>query len=193
MKITPALRPKLRPNGFTLVELMVTAVASLAVIGVTLSSLITFQNMNQKLEDRLIQDAELQRSLHFIATDIREGKSIQSGAPRLSGYRALFRIVRPDNSTIGYYTTSRKRHPWSGPQIIFRRDSIEGKTYALIDQISAQPPQQCTGTGTRVNSLVGFSVLIDNQTKATVCIRGHLKDSADGIEASIQTVTRAEP
>jgi type II secretory pathway component PulJ len=193
MKTTPALRPKLPPNGFTLVELMVTAVASLVVIGVTLSSLITIQNMNQKLDDRLIQEAELQRSLHFIATDIREGKSIQAGAPSLRGYRALFRIVRPDGSTIGYYTTSRRKHPWSGPKIIFRKDSREAKAFALVDQISERSPEHCTGTGTRVTSPAGFSVLIDHQSKATVCIRGHLKDSPEGIEKSIQAVTRAGP
>jgi type II secretory pathway pseudopilin PulG len=186
----------LRPNGFTLVELMVAATASLIVIGVTISSVVTLQQMNQRLEDRLTQEAELQRSLHFIAADIQEGKSIQVGAPELSDYDALFKIVRPDNSTIGYYTAPKKRkrkHPWAGPQIIFRKDSLEDRPFALIDQISSQPPQRCTGVGTPVNSTVGFSLLIDNKTKATVCIRGHLLDSSEGIEESIQAVTRAGP
>jgi type II secretory pathway component PulJ len=191
--------PVLRHSGFTLVELMVAATASLVVIGVTISSVVTLQQMNQRLEDRLTQEAEIQRSLHFIAADIQEGKSIQAGAPELDDYRALFQIVRPDGSTIGYYTTSRGNHPWSGPKIIYRRDSNEDNSYALIDQISTQPPQQCTVKNkdkdkeTLVSSQVGFSLVIKNQTKATVCIRGHLLDSPKGIESSIQAVTRAGP
>jgi type II secretory pathway component PulJ len=187
--------PVLRHSGFTLVELMVAATASLVVIGVTISSVVTLQQMNQRLEDRLTQEAELQRSLHFIAADIQEGKSIQVGAPELPNYDALFKVVRPDNSTIGYYTAPRKKHPWSGPQIIFRKDSLEDKPFALIDQISAQPPQNCTAKDkeTLVSSKVGFDLVINNQTKATVCIRGHLLDSPEGIESSIQAVTRAGP
>jgi type II secretory pathway pseudopilin PulG len=191
MKITPVSRH----SGFTLVELMVAAVASLVVIGVTISSLMTLQQMNQRLEDRLTQEAELQRSLHFIAADIQEGKSIQAGAPELSSYRELFQIVRPDGSTIGYYTTPRGDRPWSGPQIIYRKDSHEDISYALIDQISTQPPKQCIvkdeDKETLVASKIGFSLVIHSETKATVCLRGHLLNSPNGIEASIQAVTRA--
>jgi prepilin-type N-terminal cleavage/methylation domain-containing protein len=208
MKITPVSRH----SGFTLVELMVAAAASLIVIGVTISSLVTLQQMNQRLEDRLTQEAEIQRSLNFIAADIQEGKSIQKGAPTVSGYSALFHVVRPDGTTIGYYITARGKRPWSGPKIIYRRDSqgrreessdlgedpsSSGKerSYALIDQIADQSPQHCTGKSTdvQVNSSSGFSMRIDNQTKATVCLRGHLLDSPDGIEASIQAVTRTGP
>jgi prepilin-type N-terminal cleavage/methylation domain-containing protein len=197
-------------NGFTLVELMVAAAASVILIGITLSSLISFQQMSQGMDDRLKQEAEIQRALHFIAADIQEGKSIQAGAPERSGYSEVFQIVRPDGSTIGYYTIPRGSRVWSGPQIVYRVDDsdkkLEGddpsepKAYALIDQISAQSPQKCTGTGTQVPSSVepssvGFSLFIDKNSKATVCIRGYLKDNPDGIEGSIQAATRvrAEP
>lgn len=189
MKTTPASRPR----GFTLVELLVAGAASLAIISVTLGSVLTFQQMSQRLDDRLTQEVELQRSLHFIAADIQEGKRIKQGAPNLSGYRGLFQVVRPDGSTIGYYITARGDRPWSGPQIVYRRDSREGQAYALVDQISAQPVQNCLGSGTLVTSPVGFSVVIDKQTKATVCIRGHLLESAEGIEASIKAATRVAP
>ncbi len=201
----------LRHSGFTLVELMVAATASLVVISVTISSIITLQQMNQRLEDRLTQEAELQRSLHFIATDIQEGKSIQEGAPKISGYSDLFHVVRPNGTTIGYYITAKGKRPWSGPRIIYRRDSQgrredpsdlgedpsepgKERSYALIDQISDQSPKDCTGKDTDIQkSSFGFTVRIHNKTKATVCMRGHLQDSADGIESSIQAVTRAGP
>jgi type II secretory pathway pseudopilin PulG len=199
--------PVSRNSGFTLVELMVAATASLVVIGITISGIVTLQQMNQRLEDRLTQEAELQRSLHFIAADIQQGRLIKEGAPELPGYRALFQIIRPDlkSSTIGYYTTSRGKRPWSGPQIIYRKDSLEDRPYALIDQISAQPPQpkspreDCVARGKdkdkkkQIDSTVGIRLVIYNQTKATVCIRGHLLDSPEGIESSIQSVTRTGP
>jgi prepilin-type N-terminal cleavage/methylation domain-containing protein len=195
----------LRNNGFTLVELLVAASASLILIGIIISSLVSFQQMSQGLDDKLKQEAEIQRALQFIAADIQEGKIVKDGAPERTGYNPLFQVVRPDGSTIGYYTDSPSGHPWSGPQIVFRRDSGEKdskgedisdpKNYALIDQISDRPPQKCTGTGTEYTNPAGFSIFIDSQSKATVCIRGYLKDNPDGIEGSIQAATRvrAEP
>jgi type II secretory pathway pseudopilin PulG len=192
MKITHALRH----SGFTLVELMVAATASLIVIGVTISSIVTLQQMNQALEDRLAQEADIQRSLHFMASDVQEGKSIEAGATERTNYLALFRIIRPDKSTVEYYTAAKgDRHPWAGPQIIFRRDSLEKRMFALVDQISVQPPQNCfVKDKTKeilVSNGVGFSVVITSKSKATICMRGHLLNSPEGMEESIQAVTRA--
>ena len=106
-------------SGFTLVELMVAAAASVILIGVILSSLITFQQMSQGLDDKLKQEAELQRALRFMAIDIQEGKLIQSEVPVRSGYNGLFQIERPDSSTVSYYIASRSNRSWSGPKIIY--------------------------------------------------------------------------
>jgi prepilin-type N-terminal cleavage/methylation domain-containing protein len=199
----------LNSNGFTLVELMVAAAASVIVIGVTMSSVISFQQMSQNLDDKLKQEAELQRALHFIATDIQEGKLIRANPPTISGYRRLFEIERPDGSTIGYYLASPVDRPWSGPKIIYRRDTqgrredatdagedaeISGtaRSYALIDQISDKSPQNCSGTGTPIVR-PGLSIFIDNQRKATICIRGDLSASPEGLEQSIQATTRVGP
>jgi type II secretory pathway pseudopilin PulG len=186
-------------NGFTLVELMVAAAASFVVIGIIMSSVVTFQQMSQRMDDKLKQEAEIERALNFIAADIQEGNLIQPGAPQRDGYNALFQIKRPDNETIGYYTTPRGSLFWSGPQIIYRKDSRDVDFYALIDQISVEPPVGCKITDPKkdvlVSSRVGFGLIIHNESKATVCIRGHLKDNPDSIEGSIQAATRvrAEP
>jgi prepilin-type N-terminal cleavage/methylation domain-containing protein len=185
-------------NGFTLVELMVAAAASLILIGIIISSLVSFQQMSQGLDDKLKQEAEVQRALQFIAADIQEGNFIREGTPTSSGQPILFEVVRPDksSSTIRYFIRApRTDDDWSGPRIIYRRDSLEKKSYALIDQIADKSPQKCTGAGTAFRSSVGFSLFIDNNSKATVCIRGYLKDNPDGIEGSIQAATRvrAEP
>jgi type II secretory pathway pseudopilin PulG len=188
-------------KGFTLVELMVAAATSLIVIGTIMSSVITFQQMSQGLDDKLKREAEIQRALHFIAADIQEGQLVQSGADEYLDYNPVFQIKRPDNSLIVYYTKERKTektYPWTGPQAIFRRDlndeDPDPDAIALIDQISAQSPSGCgskvSDEDTLVNSGVGLSLIIHGKSKATICIRGDLKKSSEDLEGSIQASTR---
>jgi prepilin-type N-terminal cleavage/methylation domain-containing protein len=177
-------------SGFTLVELMVAAAASLILTSIAFSSLLTFQQMSQKQDEKAAQKAELQRSLRFIASDIQEGKSVERGAPTLSGYRSLFKINRADGSTIGYYSASRGSHPWSGPKIIFRRDSKQGTSYALIDQIAKRPSPDCPGSPGSAFSTVGMSLAIE-ESKATVCLVGSLPASNEVLVESIQATPRA--
>jgi prepilin-type N-terminal cleavage/methylation domain-containing protein len=185
-------------SGFTLVELMVAAAASLILTSIAFSSLLTFQQMSQKQDEKAAQRAELQRALNFIAADIQEGKLVEGGAPELDNYQELFQVVRPDNSRIGYYTVRKGDRPWSGPQIVYRRDfkneDPEKKAYALIDQISNKPPSKCSGSpDTLFTTGVGATIAINAQkTKATVCLIGHLPSSDTEMEASIQATTRSK-
>jgi prepilin-type N-terminal cleavage/methylation domain-containing protein len=174
-------------SGFTLVELMVAAAASLILTSIAFASLLTFQQMSQKQDEKAAQKAELQRALRFIASDIQEGKSVERGAPALSSdYQSLFKINRSDGSTIGYYSASRGSHPWSGPKIIYRRDSKEDDSYALIDQIAKNPSIDCPGAF----SNVGVSLAIE-ASKATVCLVGSLPASNEVLVESIQATPRA--
>jgi type II secretory pathway pseudopilin PulG len=203
-----ALRPSLDfitlmrnpTSGFTLTELLVAAAASIILCGVTLGGLIMLQQMSQQMEERLVQEAELQRALRFIASDIREGKSIKAGAPELDPYDELFQIIRPNGSIIGYYSAKKQgKIDWAGPQIIYRRDFREARAFALIDQIAnvgeigANPSELCSGTGTLVSGKAGFVVWIDGQSTAKICLLGHLSKSKTGIKASIVASTRVAP
>jgi type II secretory pathway component PulJ len=197
--ITLMRKPK---AGFTLTELMVAAAASIILCGVTLGGLVMLQQMSQQMDERLEQEAELQRALRFIASDIREGKSIKAGAPEIKGYNALFQITLPDASKtiIGYYSKKRgKGDDWAGPQIVYRRDFREEVTYALVDQIApveeigTSPSDFCAGTGTLVSGKAGFAVRIDGQSTAKICLLGHLSKSKTGIKASIVASTRVAP
>jgi prepilin-type N-terminal cleavage/methylation domain-containing protein len=175
-------------SGFTLVELMVAAAASLILTSIAFASLLTFQQMSQKQDEKATQKAELQRALRFIANDIQEGKSVERTAPALSDYQSLFKINRPDGSTIGYYSASKGDRPWSGPKIIYRRDSKEDTSYALIDQISNIPSSDCPGT---TFSNLGVSLAIEG-SKATICLVGHLSTSDEVLVESIQATPRAK-
>jgi prepilin-type N-terminal cleavage/methylation domain-containing protein len=185
--------------GFTLTELLVAAAASLILCGIAVGGLVTFQQMSQQMDERLVQEAELQRALHLIATDIQEGRRIQAGAPPQSGYTALFQSIRSDGSMISYYTADRGSKVWAGPQILYRWDSTKAKPFPLIDQlenvdrITTQPSDVCTGEGTLVSGPAGVVVWIDGQSTAKVCLLGHLAKSKEGIKASVIASTRAAP
>jgi prepilin-type N-terminal cleavage/methylation domain-containing protein len=86
--------------GFTLTELLVATAVSLILCGVAFTGLVTFQQMSQQTDERLVQEAELQRALHLMATDIQEGKRIEAGAAPVSGYSPIFKSIRSDGSTI---------------------------------------------------------------------------------------------
>jgi type II secretory pathway pseudopilin PulG len=186
--------------GFTLTELLVAAAASFILSGVALGGLVTFQQMSQQTDERLVQQAELQRALHLMSTDIQEGQRIQSGAPPLSGYTALFQSIRSDGSTISYYSAVRGTRVWSGPHILYRWDYPQDKRpYALIDQlaivdgVTVKPSDVCTGSGTLVSGPAGVVVWIEDQSKAKICLMGHLAKSKEGIKASVVATTRVAP
>jgi prepilin-type N-terminal cleavage/methylation domain-containing protein len=188
--------------GFTLTELLVAAAASLILSGVALMGLVTFQQMSQQTDERLVQQAELQRALHFMSTDIQEGQRIQAGAPPLSGYTALFQSIRSDGSTISYYSADRGTRVWAGPQILYRWDSREGRSYALIDQlaivdgITVKPSDVCAapaGFSPLVGGPAGVVVWVDGQSTAKICLMGHLAKSKEGIKASVVASTRVAP
>ncbi len=183
-------------SGFTLVELMVAAAASLILTSIAFSSLLTFQQMSQKQDEKAAQKAELQRALRFIASDIQEGKSVERGAPNLSNYQELFQVKRPDGTIIGYYSKPRGTgDDWSGPRIIFRkefpRDALPKDARALIDQIASQSSSDCPGSPGSAFSNVGVSLAIEG-SKATVCLVGHLSASDGVLVESIQATPRAK-
>jgi type II secretory pathway pseudopilin PulG len=177
-------------NGFTLIELMVAATASIILSGLAIAGVVTLQQMSQRLETKLIQEEELQRALRFMAADIRAGQAVKPNPPPLGSRQGLFQIVRPNNQPIGYYTDVKGDSPWSGPRVIFRRDFADRRSFALIDQIAEVAPVNCQGPGTLISNDSGFSLRIEEETQVTLCLRGDIPGSETGIEASAQTVTR---
>jgi prepilin-type N-terminal cleavage/methylation domain-containing protein len=187
--------------GFTLTELLVATAVSFILCSAALMGLVTFQQTSQQTDERLVQAAELQRALHLMATDIQEGKRIESGAPPVSGYSPIFKSIRSDGSTISYYSADRGSRVWAGPKILYRWDSREGRSYALVDQlaimdgVTVRPSDVCTAPdGFDPTPLsggqAGVVVWVEGQNKAKVCLLGHLAKSKVGIKASIIASTR---
>jgi type II secretory pathway pseudopilin PulG len=171
-------------TGFTLIEVMVAALASVIVSGIAIGGIVTLQQMNQRLEAKLSQEEEMQRALRYIASDIRTGQAIRTNPGE------LFRIIQPGGGIVIYYTTPKGSSPWSGPRVVYRRDSVGARGDALIDQIAAVPPANCAGPGTLVSNGTGFSVRINQEKQVTLCLRGDVPDAPTDLEASLQAVTR---
>jgi prepilin-type N-terminal cleavage/methylation domain-containing protein len=192
---------RLAKAGFTLTELLVAAAVSLILCGAAVTGLVMFQQMSQQMDERLVREAELQRALHLMATDIQEGQRIEAGAGTpLSGYSALFKSVRSDGSTISYYSTDRGTRVWGGPQILYRWDSRERRSYALIDRladgVTVKSSDVCTapdGFNPLVSGPAGVVVWVDGQSTAKICLLGYLAKSNKGIQASTMASTRVAP
>jgi prepilin-type N-terminal cleavage/methylation domain-containing protein len=202
---------RLAKAGFTLTELLVAAAVSLILCGVAVTGLVTFQQMSQQMDERLVREAELQRALHLMATDIQEGQRIEAGAGTpVSGYSALFKSVRSDGSTISYYSTDRGTRVWGGPQILYRWDSREKRSYALIDRlaivdgVTVKPSDVCTPPDDFNTPPDDFKLLVggpagvvvwgnDRRNTAKICLLGNLAKSNKGIKASAMASTRVAP
>ncbi len=184
-------------KGFTLVELMITAAASLIIGGVALTGLVQMQQASRRLDARLRQEAELGRALQVIAADIQEGTVIDANAASLAGYRSLFRIKRPGRPDIGYYLISATNRVWHGPYILYRRDFSEDMTYALIDRITDVAPSQCPSLGGASLQEEGVQVNLSSATEATravICLAAvGPTPTSEPVEQNIQAATRARP
>jgi prepilin-type N-terminal cleavage/methylation domain-containing protein len=194
---------RLAKAGFTLTELLVATTVSLILCGTAFTGLVTFQQMSQQMDERLVREAELKRALHLMTTDIQEGQRIEAGAGTpLSGYSALFKSVRSDGSTISYYSTARGNRVWGGPQILYRWDSRDRRSYALIDRlaivdgVTVKSSDVCVapdGFNPLVGGPAGVVVWVDGQSTAKICLLGHLAKSNKVIKASAMASTRVAP
>lgn len=195
-------------SGFTLVELLIAAAMALAITGIAIGSLITFQGMSNFADLRMAQKAQLKRAVNYIASDIQEGQKVElTGTPNEPGFQAIFHIKESDGSMLAYYSKATAGgDDWQAPQAIYRRQlPAPGKTepkdpepYALIDAIADETPKSCPSFGEdSIASTpdVGIKIFIPKPpkkaSKILVCLRGVVRNS-DALEDSVFVTQRAE-
>jgi type II secretory pathway pseudopilin PulG len=151
----------LKTSGFTLIELLIAAAMGVIITGVAIGGLINAQEASRKSDQKLEQQAELQRALNYIATDIQEGQQVSIDQTRSDvqdpPYKLVFYILRanPNNVSvpgrIGYYIKAKDSSvEWRGPLILYRKrwpsieevpssPGVDNNQKALIDAIALEP------------------------------------------------------
>ena len=174
-------------GGYTLTELLTAAVISGIVVTMAGATLVNVLQANQREQAELEQRSELTRALEFMVDDVKEAQSISTTVTPRSGLVGVFELTRPDGITVSYYTAPlRRRQSWQGPRIVYRRQSDQGQSYALVDAISNASPI-CAGPGTESSGLNrGMKVVVQAEAQIRICLLGQL----DG-EATLQLDTQA--
>jgi type II secretory pathway pseudopilin PulG len=134
-QITPGVEqpsPRVLPNkGFTLVELLVAASITFLIISASLVGLIEVLRLNQQSESETLRRQDLNRSLDFMADEIRRAtwvypdaqKGVQDAAPDFSLPNSavpVLAITIPGLSKPIVYYQIQASSPWLGPNLIRR-------------------------------------------------------------------------
>lgn len=117
--------------GFTLIELLVAVSITSIVVSLTGSGLVTIMQNNSKAEVETLRRTELNRSLDFIADEVRQAKSIATNASApatlalapgfdSTGKTPVLILTIPNVSQRVIYYTASPASFWSGPKVIHR-------------------------------------------------------------------------
>lgn len=178
---------QLSQKGFTLPELLVAATISLGVVSLGGFGLISILSSSQVANAQNERRIELNRSLEFIAAEVREADTIEqdaSAAPLPSdftlpagGENVLMLYPESSSSTpIIYYVSSPTGNTWQGPKVVYRwgpQFNADGTyqniatpaswtTEPLIDAIEeTDTVPTCPGTDWTANGTVGFGACVN--------------------------------
>jgi type II secretory pathway pseudopilin PulG len=201
---------RIRNNfGFTLTELLISSAIAILLVGIALGSLIVFQDMSNRNDRKMVQQANLKRALAYIASDVREGKDIKlTETPDEPGFQPIFNFQKPDRSVIAYYSKPTSGgNDWHAPRTIYRRqlpppgltEPKDDEPLALLDAIAEGDPLNCPAFGEEAiasNPNVGLKVFVpkppNSASKVLICLRVIQPHSSDGLETSAFITPRAQ-
>jgi type II secretory pathway pseudopilin PulG len=168
-KRTPGLK------GFTLVELMLAAVATVAIIGAAGYGLINIVSSKNTADASSTQRKNLDQSLNYITDEVRSASAISTtgstfgiiGFPTLStGSQVVLVLTVPNLPNPIVYYVSAAQSPWLGPNNIVRwgpdvntDGSYNTSSYnarTLVDLINTNP------SGASTNCTAGWSAVPGN-------------------------------
>lgn len=194
--------------GFTLVELLVSSAMAILLVIMAIGTLVYLQEMSNRLDRKMVQEANLKRALAYISSDVIEGKEIKiTETPDEPGFQSIFNMQKPDLSIVAYYAKPTSGgNDWQGPRTIYRRQlPPPGKTepkddepLALLDAIADDEPKKCpdfNGEAMASDPNVGLKVFIPkpplNVSKVLICLRVMRPKSSDAFEDSVFVTPRA--
>ncbi|WP_299486833.1 prepilin-type cleavage/methylation domain-containing protein [Acaryochloris sp. IP29b_bin.137] len=186
-----------KSKGFTLPELLVAGVISLGVITVGGFGLVSILSSSQIANAQNERRVELNRSLDFIAAEIRQADDIvqdASNEPKPSefntslpsGAQPVLMLKMPDltgvQTPIIYYVASSTNNTWLGPKLIYRwgpkynndgtyidpSNSANWSHEPLIDSIqNTTTTPTCSDSNWTANGNIGFGACVNATGKIT--------------------------
>lgn len=167
-------------DGFTLPELLTASLITGLIVTLAGVGLVNLTQITQKSEKETEQRDRLSMALDFIASDIRESKSVSTTVTQDrggEGFTNIFEVTRNDNSTVTYYSKDVPlQTPWLGPKVIYRYVSadVDPEPHALVDAIADVNPG-CASMGSESSNSQGLTVFIQDSTQVKVCLSGQLE------------------
>lgn len=186
-------------SGFTLIELLIAV--SLTTIATALAGfgMVAIMQANQRSESEIARRTQLNRSLEFIADEIRMAKvvnvptSANVPTPTCGTATGVLDLTMPNNSRVVYYVNNIgtcAKGLWSQPATIRRVSN--GVDTLLVDAIApaTTPPTCNSATSTGSN---GFYACIDSASKqlVTLYLYGKLSDAYGDSNATYEVSSKA--
>jgi prepilin-type N-terminal cleavage/methylation domain-containing protein len=175
-------------KGFTLIELLIAMSLTSIMLALAGYGISTILHANQQSESEISRRANLNRSLDFMANEIRMAKAIAAPAanaispPTCGTATGVLDLTMPDNSHVIYYVhdiTGCSQNLWTKPGTIRR---LQGNSDSLLVDALMAPTTLPTGCSTAPLSLRGSSGFYaclnqNNNHIVTLYLYGRLTDA----------------
>jgi type II secretory pathway pseudopilin PulG len=218
MKQTDCYLNRLRlSRGFTLIELMVASIATVAILAVAGFGLISIVGSRNTADASTIQRQNLNRALNYITDEVRSASTISltgsttgvSGFPTLpTGSQVVLVLTVPSVSNpsvsnpIVYYVAPAQL-PWLGPNTLVRwgpdintdgsYNTASYNSNVLIDSINTSGASTVCTSGLPVPSVAnrkGFYACIDSSGKVADVFLVSLFTDTAGLSSSYSVTSR---
>jgi prepilin-type N-terminal cleavage/methylation domain-containing protein len=178
-------------SGFTLIELLVSAAIGSVVITVAGAGMVNILSLDNNVELKTDRRIELDRTLYYIASDVRESKSVSTTTPTgwtvPSGYTGIVYLTKPDNTHVAYYTKSSTGTNWRGSNLIYRATASNNAGGFILDAITSTTAT-CTGSGTASGSEGFRAIVAANNLSANICLQTLMPTSSSGETMAVSSL-----
>jgi Tfp pilus assembly protein PilW len=132
-----------RPTGFTLVEVMVTMVTAIIIVGAVLASYMYGMRMMQIVKPKLGASDEARRAISLLTDEVREARNIKLGTGTVSAFTEVAPFTQQVGNSIQVYPTTDTnryiRYFWdAGDMKLKRTTNGTSATYVVANCVSNQ-------------------------------------------------------
>lgn len=183
-------------SGFTLIELLIAATLTSIVLTLAGQGVVAMMQAENRIGSEITRRTNLNRSLEFIADEIRMAKSVStpaSGAvptPTCGTATGVLSLTMPDNSSILYYVhnmSACSSSVWIKPAVI--RRVANGSDTVLVDALTT-PTTLPVCTTSRTGGSGFYACIESNSRSAQLFLYGLLTNSSGNSSGTYLSTSR---